>query len=269
MIRLAHIDLPPDIVKKLHGYQQAVNKGATYADRVALAKRHFGLRNRKDNKTFEAVKHSLTEMCSGARRCCYCEDSVADEVEHIKPKDLYPELVFVWENYLYACGPCNGPKNNCFAIFAADDGQMVEVGRTRDTLALPPTRGEPVLIDPRQEDPLDYMELDLPGTFLFLPVGEPGTLSHQRAEYTIKLLGLNRRDYLLKARAEAYCSYRARLAEYVHRRDAGATPADLERLISGVRRMNHPTVWREMQRQHTIIPELRDLFDATPEALFW
>jgi 5-methylcytosine-specific restriction endonuclease McrA len=172
MIRLAHIDLPPDIVKKLHGYQQAVNKGATYADHVALAKRHFGQRNRTDNKTFEAVKYSLTELCSGARRCCYCEDSVADEVEHIKPKDLYPEFVFVWENYLYACGPC-------------------------------------------------------------------------------------------------YRSYRAHLVEYLHRRDTGVAPAALEELISGVRRMGHPTVWREMQRQHTFVPELRDLFDAAPEALCW
>jgi hypothetical protein len=37
---------------------------------------------------------------------------VTDEAEHINPKDLYLERVFDWANYLYACGPCNGPKSN-------------------------------------------------------------------------------------------------------------------------------------------------------------
>ena len=47
----------------------------------------------------------------------YCEDSVGDEVEHHRPKNLYPDHTFLWDNYLYACGPCNGPKNNRFAVF--------------------------------------------------------------------------------------------------------------------------------------------------------
>ena len=33
-------------------------------------------------------------MCAGAKRCMYCEDSAADEVEHHLPKNLYPEFVF-------------------------------------------------------------------------------------------------------------------------------------------------------------------------------
>ena len=49
----------------------------------------------------------------------YCEDSVADEVEHFRPKDLYPDVVFAWRNYLYACGQCNGGKNNRFSIVRA------------------------------------------------------------------------------------------------------------------------------------------------------
>ena len=31
----------------------------------------------------------------------------------------------------------------------------------------------------------------------------------------------------------------------------------------------HPTVWREMQRQHLLVDELRALFLAVPEALDW
>jgi hypothetical protein len=33
--------------------------------------------------------------------------------------------------------------------------------------------------------------------------------------------------------------------------------------------MGHPTVWREMQRQAQLIPELRRLFEQAPEALTW
>ena len=269
MIRLLPVELPQHALDALHGFQRRVDAGATYADQVVLAKRLFPQQNKPKNKTFNAVKHALTELCSGARRCCYCEDSVADEVEHIKPKDLYPEVVFAWENYLYACGRCNGPKNNGFAVFATDDGRVVDVRRARGAPVLPPTPGAAVLIDPRWEDPLEYMELDLLDTFVMVPLDDADSPRHQRAAYTIELLGLNRRDYLLEARAQAYHSYRAHLVEYIHRRDNGVAPAALHTLISVVKRMSHPTVWREMQRQQQLMPELETLFSQAPEALTW
>ena len=38
-------------------------------------------------------------MCSGAERCHYCEDSKADEVEHLLPKDAYIQInVIVGKN---------------------------------------------------------------------------------------------------------------------------------------------------------------------------
>jgi hypothetical protein len=33
--------------------------------------------------------------------------------------------------------------------------------------------------------------------------------------------------------------------------------------------MGHPTVWHEMKRQGSFIPELQPLFDRAPEALRW
>jgi hypothetical protein len=33
--------------------------------------------------------------------------------------------------------------------------------------------------------------------------------------------------------------------------------------------MQHPTVWKEMQRQQPIIPTLKELFNLAPEALNW
>ena len=189
----------------------------------------------------------------------YCEDSAADEVEHHRPKDLYPEHVFVWENYLYVCGPCNGPKNNRFAVIAAD-GSIVDVSRKRNQPGFlpgapaalkPPAAGDPVLLHPRVEDALDYMMLDILGdTFLFVPTAASPSRKFDRATYTIELLRLNHRDYLQAARRGAYGNYQARLFEYVHRREAGAGALELRRMISVIRDEEHPTVWSEMRRQN-------------------
>lgn len=40
-------------------------------------------------------------------------------------------------------------------------------------------------------------------------------------------------------------------------------------MIIALQRMQHPTTWKEMQRQQQFIPELKELFDLAPEALDW
>jgi hypothetical protein len=199
----------------------------------------------------------------------YCEDSCADEVEHIKPKDLYPESTFLWDNYVYACGPCNGPKNNHFAVFSIATGLQADVTRGRLGPVVEPEPGSPVLINPRWEDPLKFMELDLVDTFLFLPTKPKGSKDFERADYTIRVLKLNERDVLLKARKEAYDSYEARLSRYITLRDEGEPVIKLKKRVRALKRMQHPTVWKEMKRQHSLIPTLNQLFADAPEALAW
>ena len=99
---------------RLRGYQGEVDAACTYAEQVEAGKDLFD--RYSGNVLFRTVRNRLAVMCSGARRCGYCEDSVGDEVEHIKPKDLYPERTFVWENYLLACGQCNRGKSSRFSV---------------------------------------------------------------------------------------------------------------------------------------------------------
>lgn len=269
MIRLPDRALPKAAQKKLREHQAAIDALPDYAARVEQAKASFGAQNRKGNTTFDAVKKALTDMCSGARRCAYCEDSAADEVEHVRPKNLYPEAVFVWSNYLYACGPCNGPKTDHYAVFAHASGVRTEVGRPPKAPILPPVPGDPVLIDPRTEDPCALLALDLRDTFWFVPRAARGTREYDRAEYTIKTLGLNKRDYLPKARQQAFKDYKAHLAQYRASLAEAAPERRLRRLEQDIRERGHPTVWAEMKRQHDRIPALRELFCAVPEALTW
>ncbi|BCH24248.1 hypothetical protein MesoLjLc_39130 [Mesorhizobium sp. L-8-10] len=252
---------------RLRTWQAEIDAKPTYSERVDAAKAKFKQRNTRTNATFQKVKAALTAMCSGARRCVYCEDSVADEVEHIAPKDLYPEFVFVWDNYVYACGPCNGPKNNRYAVFGSN-GSLIEVTRRSGGPVVPPISGRPGLINPRIDNPALLFDLDLIDTFVLLPKENLDATNRARADFTLDLLDLNR-DVLLEARRTAYGSYRARLFEYRHKRDGGAGAVELDTLIKGLKAMPHPTVFAEMQRSHLDVPELTVLFGTIPEALQW
>jgi uncharacterized protein (TIGR02646 family) len=267
MIRLPDIALPADAEQGLQAYQAKVDAVHDYAARVAAGKVSFGSANRRGNAVFDAVKSTLDRMCSGVRRCAFCEDSMADEVEHFRPKDLYPQHVFRWPNYLYACGPCNVHKNNRFAVFPSSLGEIREVSRKQNDPVLEPSAGDSVLLDPRIEDATGWMMLDLRDTFRFVPLATKGTRSHARAEYTIKALGLNR-DVLLRARKEAYFIYESLLRRYMQERRENLLAERLE-TIERLKRSPHPSVWRAMQRQHDKIPALQKLFAAVPEATSW
>jgi uncharacterized protein (TIGR02646 family) len=269
VIRLPDVAPPAAVLSNLSRWQAQVASRASYAERVDAAQRLFKRHNTPRNKTFAEARRTLTEMCSGAQRCGYCEDSAADEVEHIWPKSLYPELVFAWRNYLYACGLCNGPKNNQFAVFPRGARKPVEVGRRKGAPIRPPRQGAPALIDPRHEDPMDFLILDLRGTFYFEPLARKGTQAHERALYTRHILRLNEREYLPVARAGAFEAYRGLLSAYIALREQGASWPELDRRICAIQRGAHPTVWKEMQRQHQQHRELRNLFREAPEALDW
>ena len=197
----------------------------------------------------------------------YCEDSVADEVEHFRPKDLYPDVVFAWRNYLYACGQCNGGKNNRFSIVEPGTGALVDVTRRRRARVTPPREGAAALIDPRHENPLDFIILDLRDTFEFTPFVDAGTVEFRRADYTIDLLRLNDRSYLTEARKNARGAYEALLETYVTLTQDGASQRQVSRVKRCIQGSPHPTVWAEMKRQHYRHDSLAKLFEAAPEAL--
>jgi hypothetical protein len=60
----------------------------------------------------DQIKEAL--FASSAEKCAFCEGKPAEagniEVEHFRPKSIYPELTFEWENFLPSCRKCNGSK---------------------------------------------------------------------------------------------------------------------------------------------------------------
>ena len=262
---------PEGVLTELATYQAALDACGSYAECVRAVDEHWD--RRRNNVPIQAVREILIAMCPGLGRCMYCEDSRASAVEHARPKTLYPGLVFAWANFLYACSVCNGPKGARFKVVHSD-GRIVDVARKRG--AAPPVElaasdplliGEPLLIDPRSEDPLDSLRLDL-ATGEIDEVHKVG-LPYERAHFMLDLLGLNEREYLVEARQAAYHAAESLLRDYARLKREGAGPEAMAHKRVAILRQSHRTVWEEMKRQRASLPSLLALFEQAPEALGW
>jgi hypothetical protein len=260
MMRVASPELEPQVVQRLAALQRAID-----AERVAAGKVAW---DRKPVATFDLVRAALSRTCSGNRRCHYCEDSLADEIEHMRPKDLYPEAVFRSDNYLFSCGPCNSPKNNQFAVThkAGNSLQLVDVTRRRGAEVTPPMAGIAALLDPHIDDPVNCIWLDFDTGIYVSNVDDDGSALALRVEYTIKLLRLNLRDELVRGRRAAYSSYLARLKSFVAEQP-GMSPERQAGHLADFRAERYRGVWERMKHYRENFQVLRDLFQACPAAL--
>ncbi len=44
--------------------------------------------------------------------CGYCEEFDKGEVDHFRPKSTFPDLVYEWSNWIFACHTCNQAKSD-------------------------------------------------------------------------------------------------------------------------------------------------------------
>jgi hypothetical protein len=178
--------LPPALQAMLDDRQATLDAHPDYAARVTAAKLAW---EHKPRAPFEALRDELRAMCAGGYRCMYCEDNEADEIEHVRPKNLYPEHTFRWDNHLLACGLCNGPKSDQFPILSAASGRIVDVSRKRGAPVEPPEVGRMMLLDLRRDDPARFLFLDLRSSF-WLGVD---LLRRPKANRFRRVAGTNRR----------------------------------------------------------------------------
>ncbi|MEN3940459.1 hypothetical protein WJU23_04130 [Prosthecobacter sp. SYSU 5D2] len=126
MLRLPDTDLEKEHSDSLQNWQGLVDAKASFGEQVEEAKKQCKTKNDVNNPTFRAVRSGLVQMHGDLIRCAHCEYSRTNEVEHIYPKTIYPNRVFNWLNYTYACRTCNGPKDHKFASFLTS-GQELDV----------------------------------------------------------------------------------------------------------------------------------------------
>ena len=124
---------------------------------------------------FSPVVDALKSLAGPGNSCHWCSANESSHVEHYRPVAKYPDLTFVYENYLWSCAICNGFKLESFD----EDVRF---------------------INPIDEDPWDYFFFDRFG-FLIERADVP-TDAQKRAAQTIKGIHLDR-DPLVKRRRSA------------------------------------------------------------------
>lgn len=267
MLGIPPVACPTEATAHLTAIQAEIDGKTDFHERVDHANACWA--SRKNNAAFDAIKVALNNMRAGKFYCCYCETNTTCPIEHIYPKSLFPERAFVWENYLPVCGRCNSEvKGDKWAIFDPS-GVFIDVTPPKGPSAprrTPPPAGTPVFLDLRQENPLDLITLDF-ADFRFLPLATLSATDQKRVEYTVEtVLNLNEPD-MCKARSTGYGNIRHRFDEYLSRRNL-TNPAIEQKAKAIFHDFQHPTVWKEMQRQHTH-PWFARLFQQAPETLSW
>jgi hypothetical protein len=293
MLRLTNTSLL-DATTLLHlTNQQAVidalpiNQQADQAQKLWDSKRSA----KAGKDAFIEIKAILLSMCVSTELCNYCEHNEATDVEHIYPKSFFPERTFKWINYLLACKQCNTEyKLDRFYVFApARSSTAMELRRKH-----PAPSDDAAFIDPRVEDPMAYLYLDIKEkSFHLIPhpaLTDPRDIA--KAERTLRVLQIGERKALADAREAALIFFQHQLDQY-RKTKCTSTWEELEEFVQDPHLLNnantfeveqqlmldnikksilghqHPTVWREMQRQHMALNKSKKLFQAVPEALTW
>ena len=143
------------------------------------------------------------------KKCCYCERkrelTHESDVEHYRPKagvtkepdhPGYWWLAYRWNNYLYACKPCNeAHKKNHFPILG------MRAKSKKDSLS----KEKPIIINPIDENPekfigFDWFDIANKDEKIYLSKATGKDIAG-RGKKTIELMQLNR-DFLLEERGK-------------------------------------------------------------------
>lgn len=85
------------------------NVRASYTSGWVQHYRH-GVGSRPTDAHWRQFHPDLKRVFSGL--CAYCEEITKGEVDHLRPKSKFPELVYSWSNWLFACHECNHAKGS-------------------------------------------------------------------------------------------------------------------------------------------------------------
>ena len=84
-----------------------------YTQRWVDHYRH-GKGSRPNDTYWRRFKTDLDAAFSGL--CAYCENETGGQIDHFRPKSRWPELVYCWSNWLFACPECNHGKRDKWPI---------------------------------------------------------------------------------------------------------------------------------------------------------
>lgn len=217
-----------------------------------------------DNALYKRFMAFLLEIFHG--KCAYCEITLTNnqpgDVEHYRPKgrvvgdDLKPVKVryddlgemehpgyfwraYDWDNLLPSCIDCNRRRNHLTVDgrVAAGKADRFPVKGPRARWAEEEAQEEPLLVNPSREDPAEHFVFNTDGTI---------SARTSAGETTLDLLGLNTREGMIEARANAFDDATNAMGAFLDAAKAGDRPK-AERQRQRVNRM-----WEGLEA-HTVM----------------
>jgi uncharacterized protein (TIGR02646 family) len=275
-----------DILEALQNRVDAENSFTTKTTKAQSLWKSKG--NAAGKAAFVKIRETLEDMCVFVGLCNYCEQSEANDIEHIHPKSFFPQHTFEWNNYILACKQCNsGHKLDQGYVLNAQD-ELVALIRTQE----PPSNAI-AFINIRIEDPQYFMMLN-PMTYKFDIFPHLSKPERNKAIATLRILELNERDTLIAARKSAARHYyevldrlvkmlsattideiKQLLTPYDDRFDLTIPLNDIKaELITNFKKYistyQHPSVWQTIKLIHAKTNrQWKSLFEKLPEALNW
>jgi uncharacterized protein (TIGR02646 family) len=187
------------------------------------------------------LRSVLLRMAPGVLGCCmYCGGCTATDIEHFEPREHDALKTFLWPNHLLVCSPCNSNYK-------------------RDWWECDEETGEPLLIDPTQDDPFDHLLLNLRG----------GTYRGEtdRGRTTIQVLGLNLPERrLVDGRKHAQLNIRTIVRDWGRARQQGDVEGERDAL-NVLQGQPFADVWQAMLRQAVLPGAAMIMNDESPEIL--
>ncbi len=156
----------------------------TYLNKRQLsARRDIGLGSLDIEREWKAARQTravgsvlqvLRQMMGPRERCMYCVDSHGCDIEHFRPKAVFPRRAFQWRNLLLCCSECGRLKGSQF----------------------PMANGRPLLIDPSGEDPWQHLDFDPDTGDLTARFDVQANEWSPKGLKTVQVLQLDRREVL-------------------------------------------------------------------------
>jgi uncharacterized protein (TIGR02646 family) len=85
-----------------------------------------------------SIKEALNAMHNDGK-CAFCESLIKHvayaNIEHFRPKDIFPDLCFSWDNLLLACGICNGVQYKSSKFPLNPDGSAIYIDPSLDLIS--------------------------------------------------------------------------------------------------------------------------------------
>lgn len=158
---------------------------SSWTDKIKELKAKYDANSTKTNKELldkaikkynhRNIKETLEAMFNG--KCAFCESFIQNvdfgDIEHFRPKSIFPELAVKWENLVLACKKCNGS------------------GQKGNNWPLTSSGG--ILIDPCIDDPNNFFDFEFDETTL-VSIVKP---KNERGEISEKCYGLNKHELLV------------------------------------------------------------------------